>query len=257
MMAVLSNIREWFARRIYWLAPVIAIAVLFAADLVYFANSIAPTLQTQAELSSQLADAQAALAQTPAASNDAASLQRRVVEGQATVTALNGLLLDSSQRSEIVNALYQNAQLSGVKITQLTDLSAGATVTPTLPAKTPTPLPPPPTATPVPPTTLPGLAPTVAQTPAAPAPLPPTPRPVAPVATPVVKSSYTVTPLRLQVQGDPRRLMNFLARFRDLSTQGFTIDNVNLTGNSTTALLTIDLSLYFSAVAKPTGTPVK
>jgi LysM repeat protein len=58
------------------------------------------------------------------------------------------------------------------------------------------------------------------------------------------KTAFNITTIRLQAQGDPHQLAEFVARMRDISTKALVINNLNLTQDKNTGKLTIDFAVY-------------
>ena len=70
-----------------------------------------------------------------------------------------------------------------------------------------------------------------------------------PVTSTVTKGLYTVTTAKLRVQGDSHQLLDFVARIKDVPSQGFLINSVILTTTQTIANLTLNVALYTSPFA--------
>ena len=81
------------------------------------------------------------------------------------------------------------------------------------------------------------------------------------------KSAYDVRKFRLQADGDPPDLMDFVTRIKEAAFEGFIITNVNITEGEEQHILSMDVTLYTSPYssgaaveatpgATPTATPV-
>jgi LysM repeat protein len=70
-----------------------------------------------------------------------------------------------------------------------------------------------------------------------------------PITSTVTKDLFTVTTATLRVQGDSHQLLDFVARIKDVTSQGFLIKSVTLTTTQTIANLMLNVALYTSPFA--------
>ena len=70
------------------------------------------------------------------------------------------------------------------------------------------------------------------------------------------KDLFNATVVKLQVQGDSRKLVDFASRLKEtFSFQGLVVNNITMAGNdSGMALLTVDMALYTTSLPKPIPT---
>ena len=177
-------------------------------------------------------------------------LETRIASNQNTIDRTRKLFLDESQLQAIANSVYESANLSGIALSQFT-ISGGPEDATLLKIFTTPTFTPAPTQGAAKPTAKPVATKVTSGTVAA-----ATPRPNAstvPTQTPTpIPPMYQVRNLHLQAQGTSQRLVNFMARMRDLEAQGITITNLDMKGQADWATLTVDLALYVNTVR---GTP--
>lgn len=209
-----------------------------------------PTFETRGALAQQLQTEQQALMLARDLREDSPeSIEKRVAANQAIVQQAHRQLLDSAQLTTLANAMYQHANVSGIALTELAvnggPEEASALKFNSTPTRTPTlarggvkP-----TSKPIATTravtttrTMTGTVvatPTIAVTPTA---LPP---------------FYQVRRLHLQAQGTTQRLVNFLARLREMQTPGIVVETLTMSGKPNWATLTLELALYVNPSAQP------
>jgi LysM repeat protein len=86
-----------------------------------------------------------------------------------------------------------------------------------------------------------------------------------PSASATDSTAFNVTTIRLQAQGDPHQLAEFVARIRDISSKALVISNLNMSQVNSTSKLTMDFAVYTApadvrpavpTVANPPPVPV-
>jgi LysM repeat protein len=192
---------------------------------------LAPTFEKRATLTAQVQSEQQNLLRARQLREESPeTLETRIASYQAIVQRVPTLFLDKAQLAALGNAIYQNANLSGIALTEFSlsggpedasvlKLYATPTITPTLRAA-------------VKPTTKPistSKTPTATVT-------TPTPIPLALL--------YQTRTLHLQAQGTSQRLVNFMARLRELEVSGITISRLDMRGKAEWSMLTLDLTLF-------------
>jgi LysM repeat protein len=70
-----------------------------------------------------------------------------------------------------------------------------------------------------------------------------------PITNTDTKELFTITTARLHAQGDAHQLLDFVARIKDVTSQGFLINAVNLTTTQAIGNLTLNVTLYTSPFA--------
>jgi len=191
---------------------------------------IAPGLDARATLAVSLQEERQHLLDARRLSEESPeSLQTRIEASKATVTASQSLFLDDAQVIQIVNALYQNAKMSGIALSDLT-VQDGSNPVALSGLKT--------TATP---TNVRGIKPTAK----------PNARitPTATVTIAATPSLYQLSVIHMQAQGSSQRLINFMARMTQVETRGVVVNTLLMQGTGELATLTIDVSLYVSPFA--------
>lgn len=177
-------------------------------------------------------------------------LETRIASNQRTIDRTRNLFLDESQLQAIANSVYESANLSGIALSQFA-ISGGPEDATLLKIFTTPTFTPAATQGAAKPTAKPVATKVTSGTVAA-----ATPRPAAtnaPTQTPTpIPPMYELRNLHLQAQGTSQRLVNFMARMRDLEAQGITITKLDMSGQADWATLTLDLALYVDTVR---GTP--
>ncbi len=239
----LSEAGEFLRNNLMTLLPVFFIAVILTIYVLFYFSSIDPGLQARSKLSVQVDDARKTVVSRKSGPDSPVGWQTRLIESRATLTATLGVFLTDAQVTRVLDALYQHARESGVKIIELQ-------VPPT-----PTPLPTPmatqtrpapiPTAVPQPGPGTPTLKPVT--------PLPsPTQLPLPTQPQPTQASSgnplYYVTTIRLKAQGTQLQLVDYVSRLQESSAKNFVVNNLDIAGieGTPTALLTMGISLFVS-----------
>ena len=216
-------------------------------------NVIAPALGARDSLAANLQAQRASLLDARRLSEQSPDfLQQQITSTKATVTAAQALFLTNGQVNQIINSVTQNANMSGIALTNLTlsnGISATATATFTV-AVTPTKVVVKPISTPsssgavtstvgltgtagIRPTLIPTVRATVIPTPT----IIPTP------------SLYQMTVIHIQAQGNSQRLINFLARLHEAELAGVVTKNLAMQSQGSLATLSFDLALYVSPFA--------
>lgn len=237
----------------------LGLVVLFAlANVGLFLGIIAPGIQTQTVLATQVEQERTLLLQARRLHEESPStLQARIQQSQAVLDKAPNLFLAENQVNDIVSAIYQNAALSGIALTDLTVQSA-MPITPTNTLPTPTVTPPKPTPRPLN-TAVPISTTNTSGTPAGTNNPNPTARIVktaVPAATPVSAAVptamlYHTTTLHVQAKGPSQRLVNFLARMQETGLPGVVVNTLDMTGEDQFANLSLALTLYSSALVDP------
>jgi hypothetical protein len=218
--------------------PALALIVILGIGYLFFyITSIVPAIGLRSSLASELTKEQKALGDVNGKPQDSPQvLQSRLASAQSTLAASVGSFLTESDANQVIALLYQNADASGVTISDLQSQNPALnppTATATIPK---------PSATPQPAPTTTG---TVQATPTPAATARPTPTPPIAIQAPSVVS---VTNVRLQAIGSSRQLVDFVSRLKGQLVKGAVIKNVSITGGDGIATLIMDISLYVTSM---------
>lgn len=229
---------------------VLASIILFALANAWLVTAvISPALEARSQLAPMVEQERAMLISARRMREESPdALEQRIASNQATVSAAGALFADEAQVTSILNAVYQNANLSGVALTELSLPDATPTPTVVLSVKT---------VTPTPRTVKPTATPKVSGTPGTNNPTA-KPTPTVPAAVPSIPTSsvptlYNTKTIRLRAQGTTQRLINFMARLQESNAPGVTITDLALTEDDELASLRLDLVLYISSSANSTA----
>ncbi|MBI4785565.1 MAG: hypothetical protein HY782_00745 [Chloroflexi bacterium] len=231
-MSIVSRLAEFISANLFAILAVVVIVAAAIGYALFFSNSIGPALQARSNLNTQLEDARRTLAAARQTKEEPIeTLRARLANAQATRSAAQGAFFTEPQTAQLVETLYQNANASGVTIIKV-EWPITST-RPTLIPITPTRLPPPtlgPTRTTVVPTT----------------------------PTPVVADVHRVMPLRVQVEGASRQLLDFVARTKETASKGLVVTKLDIAGGEArVATLTMEMALYTLAVTPSAVSPTR
>jgi hypothetical protein len=248
----LNSLKEFLESNLYSVVAATLIATLAIGLVTFYVGTIAPGLKNRERLFAQLEDAQKMLGTTRKIQEEPPqTLQVRLTNTQATVSALTNAFLTNDQANTMIDVLYQHAHASGVTIVEL--------VVPSTPTPLPTPMPS--QTRPIPAQTNSSVTPSKPASSSNPPSPTSTPLTVSKTSTrlpstlsPAEPSSSQVRILRVRVQGTVRQLVDFGSRIKELSNKGVLVNSFNINGNeaSVLAILNMEIALYIYS-APPTA----
>lgn len=224
---------------------IILIALFAAGNLWLILFMVVPAFTDSIALSKQVSLEQQNLLYARQSREESPEiLSQRIASNQSIVQKAHDQLLDPAQLAEITNAIYQDANLAGIALTELA-VSGGPEDKSLLKIKQSTT----PTATletgNLKPTTKPiAVTNTLTTSAAAPTPVP-------------LPTMYQTRSLHLQAQGTTQRLLNFMARLRELQLPGAVVNTLDLKGKSEWATLNAEITLYLSLTPQNKQPPVQ
>ena len=254
--------RDALSKNLYVILASIFIGAIVLGYLFFYFSFVDPALQARNRVANQVTDARKAAVARGILPESPDALQARLNNARATVDASQKAFLTDAQVSAAIKALYQYADESKVTILDLqTQVRSGVvapTVAPTVPRtptapRTPTVPPGTPASTTPPQTSQP--TPLVSSTPTrvvitATATL--TPQPTPTIAT---NDSFRVTIVRMSARAPANQLVEFVSRINETMLKGVVVNVLSIEGDEKSAVLTLELAMFSSAIARPENTP--